>query len=171
MPSASAALNRATHALVGILGTVALLLSCWQMIERYLLPQVGSVWVEEIVVYLIAWATFLGTAVLVYEDQHVRGDAIIHLFPIRAQRAMEIVNSALGLAFCAIVAWFGYLIALDAFAIDERSVTGSAFPIWMFYVSLPIGMALATAWYLRRVFQLTFRFDPRKFAVRSGQEA
>lgn len=167
----SESINRATRGLIGILGTIALLLSCWQMAERYLFPQIGSVWVEEIVVYLIAWATFLGTAALVYDDQHVRGDAIIHLLPLRVQRILEIMNSAMGFAFCGIVAWFGYLIALDAFTVDERSVTGSAFPIWLFYVSLPVGMALAVVWYVRRVFLLTFRFDPTKFSVQSGQEA
>jgi hypothetical protein len=26
-------------------------------------------------------------------------------------------------------------------------------------------------WYVRRVFLLTFRFDPSKFSVQSGQEA
>lgn len=167
----SARINNATRGLIGILGTVALVMSCWQMSERYLFPHIGSVWVEETVVYLIAWATFLGTAALVYEDQHVRGDAVIHLFPLGVQRILETFNSVLGLAFCAVVAWFGYLIAADAFAIDERSVTGSAFPIWIFYVSLPVGMFLAAVWYVRRVFQLLFRFDASKFSVRSGQEA
>ena len=39
-----------TRRLVGALGIAALAMACWQMAERYLLPKLGSVWVEEVVI-------------------------------------------------------------------------------------------------------------------------
>jgi C4-dicarboxylate transporter DctQ subunit len=75
------------------------------------------------------------------------------------------------LAFCATVMWFGYLIAVDAFALDERSTTGSSFPIWIFYTSLPVGMLLSVVWYVRRIRNLAFHFEAQEFSVRSGHDA
>jgi C4-dicarboxylate transporter, DctQ subunit len=159
------------RALVGILGAAALLLACYQMAERYFLPTLGSVWVEESVIYLIAWATFLGCAALVYDDKHVRADVVIRLLSPRGQRYVELLNCLLSIAFCGSVCWLAYLIAADAFAVDERSTTGSSFPIWIFYAALPVGMLLSVVWYLRRIGRLLFGFEAREFSVRSGHDA
>ena len=58
-------LHNLTRRLVGALGIAALAMACWQMAERYLLPKLGSVWIEETVIYLFAWGTFLAVALLV----------------------------------------------------------------------------------------------------------
>lgn len=171
MRSADSRVNGFARALIGWLGTVALLLACWQMAQRYFFPQMALMFVEETVIYLIAWATFLGVAVLVYEDDHVRADVIFRVISKPGQRFLEIVNSSLGLMLCAVIGWYGYLVTIDAFLSDERSVTGAAIPMWLFYASLPTGMILSTMWFARRLVLLTWRFDPAKFAIHSGHEA
>lgn len=171
MRCSSASANKLTHVLVGYLGLAALLLACWQMAERYLLPQLGSVWVEEVVIYLIAWATFLGAAALVHDDKHVRADVLIRLMPLPVQRYVEMFNCLLGLMFCGAIAWLGWLITVDALRMDERSATGSAFPIWIFQASLPVGVFLSAIWYARRIFKLAFRFEAGEFEVKSGHDA
>lgn len=164
-------LHNLTRRLVGTLGIAALAMACWQMAERYLLPKLGSVWVEEVVIYLFSWGTFLAVALLVHDDKHVRADVIIRLLPAHLQRRVEFLNCLLGLGFCVIVAWFGGAVAVDAFSLDERSVTGSSIPIWLFYASLPVGMSLSAAWYLRRLYRLAFHFNAHTFSVRSGHDA
>ena len=164
-------LHNLTRRLVGALGIAALAMACWQMAERYLLPKLGSVWIEETVIYLFAWGTFLAVALLVQEDKHVRADVIVRLLPAHLQRRVELLNCLLGFFFCAVVAWFGGVVAVDAFSLDERSVTGSSIPIWFFYASLPVGMSLSAAWYLRQLYRLAFRVDPRTFSIRSGHDA
>ena len=164
-------LHKLIRKLVGVLGISALTLACWQMAERYLIPKLGSVWVEEVVIYLFSWGTFLSVALLVHNDKHVRADVVIRLMSPQLQRQIEFINCLLSLVFSLIVAWYGGAVTIDAFSLDERSVTGSSIPIWLFYASLPSGMVLCATWYIRRLYQLAFQFDLSSFSVRSGHEA
>ena len=52
---------------------------------------------------------------------------------------MEIVTCTLAIVFCALLAWFGFEVARDAWQLDERSLTPLAFPMWLYYASLPLG--------------------------------
>jgi TRAP-type C4-dicarboxylate transport system permease small subunit len=163
--------SRIVRSIVGYGGVAALALATWQMSERYIFPELGSNWADEAVIYIIGWCTFLCVALLVRIDKHIRADLVVRALPLKAQRAIEFVNSLLGLLFCLVLGWYGYLLTLDAFITDERSVTGSAFPIWIFYASLPVGMLLTVIWYGRRLFQLLFAFNPKEFSIRSGHDA
>jgi TRAP-type C4-dicarboxylate transport system permease small subunit len=164
-------LVHAERTAIGCAGIVALAFASWQVAERYVFPELGSIWADEAVIYVIGFATFLSVSVLVFDDKHVRADVVIRALPIAWQRWLELLNCALGLLFCGIVGWYGFELTLDAFQTDERSVTGSAFPIWFFYATLPLGMLLSVIWYLRRIHRITLRFDAAEFSVSSGHEA
>ena len=45
------------HELVGLVATIAMLLATWQLLSRYLYPPASTHWIDEVVIYLIIWAS------------------------------------------------------------------------------------------------------------------
>jgi len=157
--------------IIGLLGVTALAICVWQIVGRYISPRLALAWGEELSVYVIIWAALLTGSQLVRSDGHVRADIVLRMLPPRRQRAVEIVNCALAAAFCAGLAWFGWLAAWDAWEIGERSTTALAFPMWIYYAALPVAALLMTIRYLIRLFEWSFRFDPARMKVESGHES
>ena len=49
--------------------------------------------------------------------------------------------------------------------IDETSSTDLQFPMWIYYLALPVGSALMLMRYLMRLVRFTFYFDPATMTV------
>jgi TRAP-type C4-dicarboxylate transport system permease small subunit len=47
-----------------------------------------------------------------------------------------------------VLAYYGYLVAKDAFEFGDLSTTTLRFPMWIYYSCLPVGAALMTVRYL-----------------------
>ncbi|MBV8889263.1 MAG: TRAP transporter small permease [Alphaproteobacteria bacterium] len=151
--------------LIGLLGAGALLVGTYQVIGRYIAPEYASGWSDEVTVYLAVWAIFLATSQLVRTDGHVRPDLVLRLLRPPVQRRVEIFNCLVALAFCVGLVWFGIAIVRDAYALDERSETVLAFPMWVYYAAMPTGAVLMAARYAIRLYRYLFRFDPRTMAI------
>ena len=137
--------------LVSLCGLAGLLLAVYQMGTRYLQPAWFVDWAEETVVYLIIWAIWLVSSSLVAEDRHVRADLVIRLLPARVQRAVEIVNTLVAIAFCGLVAWVGIDIATLAVELDERSTSSLRMPMWIYFACVPTGTGLMALRYVLRL--------------------
>ena len=157
--------------IIGILGAAALLICVWQIVGRYISPKLALTWGEELSVYVIIWAGLLTASQLVRNDGHVRADIILRMLKPAHQRWVEVVNCLLAIVFCAGLAWFGWKCTIDAYEIDERSMTSLAFPMWIYYASLPAAAALMTLRYIIRFYQWAFAFDPTRMEVQSGRES
>lgn len=149
---------------VGALGGIALVLSGFEIVTRYFVPAYAPDWGEEIIVYVVIWGIFLAGSGLVAENRHVRADIVVRLLPLAGQRAAEIFNALLGLAFTALLTWLGWEVVEFALLLDERSISSLKFPIAWYYASLPVAMALMTVRYVVRLWELLFRYDPAKHA-------
>jgi TRAP-type C4-dicarboxylate transport system permease small subunit len=154
---------------VGLLGAVALLLSAFEIVTRYFLPAYAPDWGEEIIVYVTIWGIFIAGSALVEENRHVRADIIVRLFGSEGQRAAEIFNTLAGLAFTALLAWYGWAVVDFALLLDERSISSLKFPIAWYYACLPAGMALMALRYAIRLWELVARFDPAKHTFQEGE--
>lgn len=163
--------NRAERWLIGVIGIAALALAAYQMISRYGFPDAAITWSEEVVVYLLIAAAFLSGSLLVEEDGHVRADLVLRILPPGMQRAVEIGNCVIALAFCIGLTWLGFGVALDAYELGERSLSALAFPMWLYYTTLPFGAALMSLRYLRRLYRYLCRYDAHTMAVQSGHES
>lgn len=157
--------------IIGILGTAALVICLWQIVGRYISNDIALVWGEELSVYVIIWAALLTGSSLVREDGHVRADLLIRRLPAARQRVIEIFNCIVAIVFCACLFWYGYLVSFDAYDIGEKSMTSLAFPMWLYYASLPTAAGLMTLRYIIRLYQYCFLFDPETMAVQSGRES
>ncbi len=149
----------------GLLGACALAVGAYQIFGRYIDPHLAITWGDEVIVYIIVWAIFISSSQLVRSDGHVRPDLVMRLLPPRWQRIIEIGNCLVALAFCVGLFWLGWDIASASFDLDERSSTGLAFPMWIYYAALPLGSLLMSVRYAIRLYRYCLRFDPATMTI------
>lgn len=152
--------NRVERWLIGALGACALAVGTFQVIGRYIDQRFAFPFGDEVVIYLTVWAVFLAGSQLVKTDGHVRPDIILRMLPPQGQRWMEAFNCCVAIVFCAGLVWCGWRIVREAMALDERSITGLEFPMWMYYAAVLVGSFLMLCRYLIRLYRYLFRFDP-----------
>lgn len=150
---------------VGTIGAITLSLSLYEMIVRYFVPSIAPDWTSELVVYLVIWAVFISTSLLAGRNRHVRVDLFIRLFSPNVQRMLEIFNSAAALLFCVLLVWFGWQAVELGQLLDERSASSMRFPMWLYYLALPVGAALMSLRFAYRLYQFLFAFDAATMTV------
>jgi C4-dicarboxylate transporter DctQ subunit len=157
--------NFVERALIGILGALALAVGAYQVIGRYIDQRIAFPYGDEVVVYLTVWAVFVASSQLVRTDGHVRPDLVLRLLPPHVQRWVEAFNCCVALVFCAGLAYCGFQIAQGSWELDERSITGLEFPMWLYYASVMAGGGLMVLRYLIRLYRYVFRFDPATMVI------
>ena len=157
--------DKCEETLVGLLGLIALVIGLLQVIGRYFDPARAISYAEEVIVYLIIWAIMIVSSQLVRRDGHVRPDLVLRLLPPRYLRIMEIFNCLVAIVFCAALVWYGWQIVDTSLSIDENSSTDLQFPMWIYYLALPVGSALMLIRYVMRLVRFTFYFDPATMTV------
>lgn len=141
---------------VGTLGLGMLLVALFQVFARYVAPTVVGGGGEEIVVYLFVWAAMLACAGRVTKNGHIRADLFLRVLTPAQVRAVEIVNSLAAIGFCALLVWYGWNVVDIAILIDERSQTGISFPMWIYYLALPVGSGLMLVRFVIVLYRLAF---------------
>jgi C4-dicarboxylate transporter DctQ subunit len=157
--------DRIEETLVGLLGLVALVIGLLQVIGRYFDPARAISYAEEVIVYLVIWAIMIVSSQLVRRDGHVRPDLVLRLLPPRYLRIVEIFNCLVAVVFCGALVWYGWQIVDTSLLIDETSSTDLQFPMWIYYLALPVGSALMLMRYLMRLVRFTLYFDPETMTV------
>lgn len=165
--------DRIEETLVGLLGLIALAIGLWQVIGRYFDPEHAIAYAEELIVYLVIWATMIVSSQLVRHDGHVRSDLVLRKLPPQALSWVEVFNCVAAIVFCIALVWYGWQIVDTSLLIEERSLSDLQFPMWIYYLSLPIGSALMAVRYTIRLVRFAFYFDPATMTVGHtiGQEA
>lgn len=156
---------RLERLVVGMLGAAALVVAVLQVLGRYVAPAHAISWAEEAIVYLIVWAVMIVSGQLVRTDGHVRTDIVLRLLRPRQQRVLELFNCCVAILFCGGLAWYGWQIVELGWVLDERSSTGLEFPMWIYYLALPVGALSMMAGYVRRLFRFACRYDPATMVV------
>jgi len=157
--------DRIEQVIVGLLGLLALVIGLWQVIGRYLDPANAISYAEEVIVYLIIWAIMIVSSQLVRTDGHVRPDLVLRLMGPRTQRWVEIFNCVVALVFSGALVWYGWVIVSTSLLIDERSSTDLQFPMWIYYLALPVGGGLMFVRYALRLTRFAFFYDPATMSV------
>ena len=151
--------------LVGILGLLALAIGLLQVVGRYFDPAHAISYAEEVIVYLIIWAIMIVSSQLVRRDGHVRPDLVLRLLSPRWLRIVEIFNCLVAIVFCGALVWYGWEIVDTSLLISETSSTDLQFPMWIYYLALPVGSALMLVRYVMRFVRFVFLFDPATMTV------
>ncbi|MGR6430757.1 TRAP transporter small permease [Rhizobium sp. PAMB 3182] len=124
----------------GIIGLLALLLVCYEVVGRYFAPQILTDWGSEVTVYAVIWAVFLSFGELALRNEHVSADFLVARLEGGAKRAYLIGTWCIGLAFSAALAWAGWKMVGFALMLGEVGDTSLHFPKAYYYLALPVGM-------------------------------
>lgn len=137
-------LNAVTRVVMVVLIILMSLVLLLQITSRFLVF-VPLSWSQELMQYLNIWLVFLGAAVAVREDSHIRIDLFIERFSEKHKRSFRIVVHAVSVVLVS-------LIACQAFVLVGKTMdkTTSSFPLPVayFYVSVLVGCCLMVVNYL-----------------------
>jgi len=136
--------NRVSQA-VGIVSALmivlAVLITCQMIVIRYFLNE-STVWQTEAVVYLMISATLVGLPYVQKLKGHVNVDLIPMMLPPVLRKGVVLVSLFAALFVLGVMAYYGYELMHIAFTRGWKSETVWAFPLWIPYLSIPVGLGL-----------------------------
>jgi C4-dicarboxylate transporter DctQ subunit len=152
--------NWIEQTLVGLLGAFALVIAAVQVFGRYVDPSDAITWAEEVIVYIAVWAVMIVASQLVRTDGHVRPDLVLRLLTPATQRWIEMFNCLVAIVFTFGMVWYGWDVVNTALLLDQRSSSDLQFPLWIYYMALPVGGGLMLLRYVARLIRYALLFDP-----------
>lgn len=151
MQSLASVLDSLERGIIAVLAGAALVLACNAMVARYLAPGLTLDWTFEVITFLMIWAVFLAAARLVTTGGHIRIDIVLQRLGPGARRWWALLASALGLTVALLLLWSGVLVVDEALRWGETSSSTLRVPLWIYYLSLPVGAALMTVRLVLRI--------------------
>lgn len=128
-------LTRILNCLAGGSFLVMVVLTCWQVLTRYVLNNPSS-WSEELVSYMFAWMSLLGASLVTAERGHMNIPILVDKCGPGARKILLCLAEVIGFLFSVVIlAYGGFRIANLAMG-QMTSSLGVA--IGVFYVVLPL---------------------------------
>jgi TRAP-type C4-dicarboxylate transport system permease small subunit len=119
----------------------AVLLTCQMIFIRFVLNG-STVWQTEYVVFLVVAATLIGLPFVQFQRGHVNVDLIPLVLRGKARFALAVATLTLSIGITGIMLFYGYEYWHFAWARGWTSDTVTAVPLWIPYLSLPLGFGL-----------------------------
>jgi TRAP-type C4-dicarboxylate transport system permease small subunit len=105
-----------------------------QVTLRYVF-NTGLSWPEELTVFLLAWMTFLGSAVAVKQSEHINIDLLVNRLSGRTQWIIHLINKLAVLIFVSYFVYYGLKMAF--MSLDYKS---NALGISLFWPRISMGI-------------------------------
>ncbi len=119
----------------------AVAITCQMIWVRFVMNG-STVWQTEAVVYLMIGATLVGLPYVQHLRGHVNVDLVPLALPRRLRFSMAVLTLSLSIAIVATMFWYGFDYWHFAWARGWTSDTIWAVPLWIPYLSLPVGFGL-----------------------------
>lgn len=145
----SKACGVAAAALIGS----AILVVCQMVVMRYFL-NASTIWQTEYVIFALVAATFIGSPYVLLIKGHVNVDLLPHYLGRKGRYTLALLASVGGLAFCLVLTWSGYEFFHEALVNGWRTDTVWSLPLWIPYLSEPLGIGLLSLQYLADIIAL-----------------
>jgi C4-dicarboxylate transporter, DctQ subunit len=143
----------------GILTAIMTVIVTYAVVLRYLLNRpIG--WSEEISIYLMIWAIFLGTAYTLKEDAHIGVDLLMKKIPEYMRPFFLLFHYVVGILFLSVLFYKGIEMVNLSFTLDTRSMAID-FPLYISYLAVPFGSALLLLQLLLKMTKLCCQWLPR----------
>jgi TRAP-type C4-dicarboxylate transport system permease small subunit len=136
-----ATLSRAAGVLAAALIVVSVFIVCQMVLWRYALGR-ATTWQTEFVIYSLVATTLVGSPYVLLHRGHVNMDIVVLYAGERLRFWLALAATLLSLAFCALLFFYGVYFWHEAWARGWRSDTVTRVPLWIPYLSLPLGMGL-----------------------------
>lgn len=128
-------LKKLLNGLAGISFLAMVVLTCWQVITRYLLKN-PSTWSEELVSYLFAWMALLGASLITSERGHMNIPVVVERLPEKAKKGFAIFAEVVAFVFSAVILVYGG-VQITSLAMGQMT-SSLGVAIGIFYVVLPL---------------------------------
>jgi len=145
--------SRLSGAIAMLLLLAAVLVVCEMIVVRYIL-NASTIWQTEFVIYSLMAATFLGSPYVLLYRGHVGVDLVPNLAGPRVRFWLELVGGLVSLAFCAVLAWAGWIFLHEALVGGWTTDTVWALPLWIPLLPLPLGIGLLCLQYVSELIKL-----------------
>lgn len=99
------------------------------------------VWAEEYAKFAIIWITFGGCGAAVREKAHMNISALYDVVGQTAKKCMRVFVDLCGTAFSLFMLYYGIRLTVKTLQTAQVSPT-MQLPMWIVYISVPIGAAL-----------------------------
>ncbi|MCB1357591.1 MAG: TRAP transporter small permease [Maritimibacter sp.] len=136
--------------MIGLLALVAALLVVSESFIRFLAPAALPDWGAEMTVYLIGWAVMLSAARMVRDNMHVGVDLLTHSLSREKRLWFELFACVVGVVVSAVIIYAGIQMVEFAMRFHERGDSSIRFPMWLYYMAIPVGFALTAIQYVIR---------------------
>lgn len=107
-----------------------------QVVARYVLSDPPE-WTEELGRTVFAYCTFLGAALAVQRNAHLRIDALVKLLPFRIQTLIRVLMSICAIVFLGAVLWYSSVM-LPRLAFQPLTALPFLSKAW-FFAAVPVG--------------------------------
>lgn len=128
-------LTQILRALAGISFLAMVILTCWQVLTRYVLQNPSS-WSEELVSYLFAWMALMGASLITSERGHMNIPVVVERMPDGAKLGFSILAEIVAFIFSAVILLYGG-IQITSLAMGQMT-SSLGVAIGVFYVVLPV---------------------------------
>ncbi|MGN1192732.1 MAG: TRAP transporter small permease [Dorea sp.] len=135
MDSLRKILNQILNVFAGVSFIVMVLLTCWQVLTRYVLGNPSS-WSEELVAYLFAWMSLFGASIVTGERGHMNIPILVDHMGAAAKKALNIFAEMVACVFSLVILVFGG-VQITSLAMGQMT-SSLGVPVGVFYIVLPV---------------------------------
>lgn len=114
-------INNYSKILVGIIVGTMFLAIILQVILRYVF-HTGLSWPEELTKFLMAWMTFIGSAIAIKQTEHINVELFINKFSKSIQFYLRLLIRILLLAFVGLLIYIGYTFVISSIAFTSNAM-------------------------------------------------
>lgn len=133
----------------------SVLITCQMIFVRFVLNR-STIWQTEAVIYLMIAATLLGLPYVQKLRGHVGVDLVPLMLAPKARRVLTLCTLLATAAMMAAMLWYGWEMFHLAWARNWKSETVWAVPLWIPYVTVPLGFGLFLLQLCADLWQATF---------------
>lgn len=146
-------ISKACGIIAAVLVGLAIVVVCQMVVMRYFL-NASTIWQTEFVIYALVASTFIGSPYVLLIKGHVNVDLLPHYLGHNGRYALAMLASVLGFVFCAVLTWKGYELFHESLVNGWTTDTVWALPLWIPYISIPVGIGLLTLQYVADIISL-----------------
>jgi C4-dicarboxylate transporter DctQ subunit len=130
------------------MGLIAFVAS-YEVLMRYVFRNPTG-WTIEFVPFLILWGTFLGGALTLKEDKHIRVDLLTRHLPAKFQKILQVITGGIGVIFCSALFVKGIEMVMHTKEMGTFTPGTLRIPVYIPQLCIPIGAALLFLQFLKR---------------------
>ena len=128
-------ITRALNVLAGVSFLAMVILTCWQVLTRYVLKD-PSTWSEERVGYLFAWMSLMGASLVTCGRGHMNIPILVEKCSVGVQKILNCLGELIAFLFSAVILTFGGF-QITSLAMGQMT-SSLGVPIGIFYIVLPL---------------------------------